>query len=241
MSSHRQIEANRRNAQKSTGPTSVTGKAASSMNALKTGIHAKSLVLPSENVAELEELIADCYRSLHPTTPEARCFVDEFIFCEWNLRRLRAAETQSWKHQDHTAFSGPQKYPLGYSATIHGDHLFPPPVPHGRHPPRPRARPPVPQTTPGRSRRCPRRARPAPRTARTPCRTLANHLTPNHFAPNWLRSANPLLQPGDGHEFPPNLARNSLSVIRLGPPRAKQEVILSPRFSQFNLKDIEVG
>ena len=54
MSTLRQIEANRRNAQKSTGPTSVTGKAASSMNALKTGIHAKSLVLPSENPAELE-------------------------------------------------------------------------------------------------------------------------------------------------------------------------------------------
>jgi hypothetical protein len=35
MASQRQIEANRRNAQKSTGPTSVTGKATSSMNALK--------------------------------------------------------------------------------------------------------------------------------------------------------------------------------------------------------------
>ena len=43
MSTRRQIEANRRNAQKSTGPPSVTGKAASSMNALKTGIYAKSL------------------------------------------------------------------------------------------------------------------------------------------------------------------------------------------------------
>jgi hypothetical protein len=121
MATLRQIEANRRNAQKSTGPTSVTGKAASSMNALKTGIHAKSLVLPTENVAELEELVEECYRSFHPTTPEARSFVDEFIYCEWNLRRLRAAETESWQHQDHTSFHGPQKYPLGYSATIHSN------------------------------------------------------------------------------------------------------------------------
>src|SRR5260370_15697292 len=98
MPTLRQIEANRRNAQKSAGPPSVTGKAASSMNALKTGIHAKSLVLPTENVAELEELIDDCYRSLRPTTPEARCFVDDFIYCEWNLRRLRAAETQMWQY-----------------------------------------------------------------------------------------------------------------------------------------------
>ena len=119
MSTLRQIEANRRNAQKSTGPTSVTGKAASSMNALKTGIHAKSLVLPSEDPAELDELVEDSYRSFHPTTPEARSLVDEFIYCEWSLRRLRAAETQSWQHQDQQAFSGPNKYPLGYSATVH--------------------------------------------------------------------------------------------------------------------------
>jgi hypothetical protein len=119
MPSQRQIEANRRNAQKSTGPTSVTGKARSSMNALKTGIHAKSLVLPSENIAELEELVEDSYRSFNPSTPEARSLVDDFIFCEWNLRRLRAAETESWQHQDQQSFSGPQKYPLGYCATIH--------------------------------------------------------------------------------------------------------------------------
>src|SRR5258708_1007642 len=109
MSTLRQIEANRRNAQKSTGPTSVTGKAASSMNALKTGIHAKSLVLPSENQAELEELIEDCYQSLRPTTPEARIFVDEFIYCEWSLRRLRAAETESWKYQNDHKYSDPEK------------------------------------------------------------------------------------------------------------------------------------
>src|SRR5258708_12217150 len=102
MSPLRQIEANRRNAQKSTGPTSVTGKAASSMNALKTGIHAKSLVLPTENVAELEELIEDCYQSLRPTTPEARCLVDEFIYSESPPRPLPPPETKPTKSQAHT-------------------------------------------------------------------------------------------------------------------------------------------
>src|ERR1039458_43884 len=74
MSTLRQIESNRRNAQKSTGPTSVTGKATSSMNALKTGIHAESLVLPSENLADLEQLTADFYQHHQPTTPDARGF-----------------------------------------------------------------------------------------------------------------------------------------------------------------------
>ena len=119
MSTLRQIEANRRNAQKSTGPTSVTGKAASSMNALKTGIHAKSLVLPTEDPAELEELVEDSYRSFHPTTPDARSLVDEFIYCEWTLRRLRAAETRIVATPGSRRIHGPNKYPLGYSATVH--------------------------------------------------------------------------------------------------------------------------
>ena len=60
----------RSNAQISTGPTSVTGKAVSSMNSLKTGIHAKSLVLPSENLIGLEQLIEEFYR--HPPRPPTR-------------------------------------------------------------------------------------------------------------------------------------------------------------------------
>ena len=119
MSTLRQIEANRRNAQKSTGPTSVTGKATSSMNALKTGIHAESLVLPSENLADLDQLIADFYHHHSPTTPDARGLVDDLIYCEWTLRRLRVAETQAWQYQSDNKYSDPQKYPLGQSATCH--------------------------------------------------------------------------------------------------------------------------
>ena len=116
MSTLRQIEANRRNAQKSTGPTSVTGKAASSMNALKTGIHAKSLVLPSEKLADLEQLIDEYYHHHNPASPEARALVDDLIHCEWLLRRLRAAETQMWAY-DHEETTDPTaKYPLGQTA-----------------------------------------------------------------------------------------------------------------------------
>src|ERR1039457_5500362 len=99
MSTPLQIEANRRNAQHSTRPTSVTGKATSSMNALKSGIHAKSLALPSENLADLDQLIADYYSHHQPASPDARAFVDDLIYCEWTLRRLRTAETQAWRYQ----------------------------------------------------------------------------------------------------------------------------------------------
>jgi hypothetical protein len=115
MSTLRQIEANRRNAQKSTGPTSVTGKAASSMNALKTGIHAKSLVLPTENLADLQQLIAEYYQHHHPTSPEARLLLDDLIRCEWTLRRLGAAETQLFEYAHQEAYREEDEFPLGQS------------------------------------------------------------------------------------------------------------------------------
>jgi hypothetical protein len=117
MSTLSQIEANRRNAQKSTGPTSLTGKAASSMNALKTGIHAKSLILPSENLAALEQLIDEYFQRHRPASPEARLYVDDLIYCEWTLRRLRAAETQLYQYQDNDIYRDKEKYPLGKSGT----------------------------------------------------------------------------------------------------------------------------
>ena len=87
------------------------------MNALKTGIDAKSLVLPSENRAHLDQLIDDYYSHHQPASPDARAFVDDLIYCEWTLRRLRAAETQAWRYQSDNKYSDPQKYPLGQSAT----------------------------------------------------------------------------------------------------------------------------
>src|SRR5580765_7129182 len=120
MPTLRQIEANRRNAQKSTGPTSVTGKAASSMNALKTGIYAKSLVLPSEKLADLEQLIDEYYESHNPATPEARSLVDDLIYGEWLKRRLRAAETQIWAYDHQENYRPDPKYPLGQTAANRG-------------------------------------------------------------------------------------------------------------------------
>ena len=89
------------------------------MNALKSGIHAKSLILPTEKLADLEELIEAYYRHHQPASPEARLLVDDLITCEWTLRRLGAAETQAWKYQEQESWTGPEKYPLGKSVTIH--------------------------------------------------------------------------------------------------------------------------
>jgi hypothetical protein len=98
MASHRQIEANRLNAQKSTGPRSPEGKSRSSMNALKSGIDANSQVIRGELFTDLEALKTEYYGRFHPTTPETRMLVDALIDAEWLLRRFRAVETHLWEH-----------------------------------------------------------------------------------------------------------------------------------------------
>jgi len=99
MATLRQIEANRRNAQLSTGPRSVEGKAASRLNALKTGIDAKTNVIGGEDPAALEALAAEYFERWNPTTPEARALVDSLISNEWLLRRLRRAEADLWNYR----------------------------------------------------------------------------------------------------------------------------------------------
>ena len=88
MSSLRQIAANRRHARKSTGPTSAAGKAVSSMNSLKSGIHGKFLPLLYGNCAGREQLIDEYFQSFHPASPDARSFDGLLIRCQWTLHRL---------------------------------------------------------------------------------------------------------------------------------------------------------
>ena len=59
MATQAQIDANKRNAAKSTGPKTEAGKARAKLNALKDGSHARTVnpVLPQENAAELERRI----------------------------------------------------------------------------------------------------------------------------------------------------------------------------------------
>src|SRR5579864_4682701 len=99
MATIKQIDANRLNAQKSTGPRSVEGKARSSQNALKSGIDAESLIILGEDRAALEALTQEYVERFHPTTPEQRHYVDTLIRDDWQLRRLAKVDTQLWEYE----------------------------------------------------------------------------------------------------------------------------------------------
>jgi hypothetical protein len=95
MPTEAQILANRRNAQRSTGPRTEAGRARSRMNATKSGIYAKSEIIPGEDPAELEALKTRIYDSIQPS-PEETPLVDQLIGADWQFRRLRRAEADTW-------------------------------------------------------------------------------------------------------------------------------------------------
>ena len=93
MPSQRQIDANRRNAQQSTGPRTPEGRAAVGLNALRHGLTAQTSVLPGENPGEFQELL-DAFLAEHqPAGPTETLLVEQLAICAWRLRRMRALET----------------------------------------------------------------------------------------------------------------------------------------------------
>src|SRR5437879_423445 len=99
MPTEAQINANRLNAKKSTGPTSPEGKARSSLNALKSGIDAWSHIIPGEDPAQLEALTEQFLLHYQPADPIQLSLVDILISTEWIQRRLRRVEAQLWNYR----------------------------------------------------------------------------------------------------------------------------------------------
>ena len=93
MASPAQIHANRLNAQRSTGPRSDDGKAASRFNALKFGAEARSLVLPSEDPAELALLAIEYHQQFNPIGPLEDYLVQTLVQADWMRRRYTLVES----------------------------------------------------------------------------------------------------------------------------------------------------
>src|SRR3954452_9916948 len=69
LSPAKRARINRHNAQKSTGPRTEAGKKSASLNSHKHGLCAKSLALPSEDAALLEEKLRSWVEHYQPATP----------------------------------------------------------------------------------------------------------------------------------------------------------------------------
>ena len=93
----KQLEGNRRNARRSTGPRTAKGKTASRMNAVKHGILSGMVVVRGLRIQEHEEeyeaLRKRCMESLAPEGPVEEMLVERIVMTQWRLRRAVLAET----------------------------------------------------------------------------------------------------------------------------------------------------
>lgn len=92
MATDRQIEANRRNAKKSTGPQSPKGKAVSGQNARKHGVLSDVVVASNEDAEAFQELVTELNEMFSPQTRIEEELVDKLALAIWRGRRLAIAE-----------------------------------------------------------------------------------------------------------------------------------------------------
>ena len=92
MTSKKQIEANRRNARKSTGPKTPEGKSAVSLNALKHGLLSQGILLPEEDEEVLRDLGEHLREELQPVGGLENLQVKRIVSGYWRLRRLGRIE-----------------------------------------------------------------------------------------------------------------------------------------------------
>ena len=100
MATLKQFEANRRNAQKSTGPKTPEGKAAVSMNALRHGLRARTVVLPGENPDEFHQLCNDLEAEWRPQSRTEQFYVEQMAVSQWKLIRMEVVEVNIFKDAD---------------------------------------------------------------------------------------------------------------------------------------------
>ena len=104
MSSLKQIEANRRNALKSTGPTTPDGKARSRRNALRHGLTAETVIAALEDAEDYQAFEATITADYEAETVVDRELVLRLASVLWRLRRATGIESalfdQAISHSD---------------------------------------------------------------------------------------------------------------------------------------------
>jgi hypothetical protein len=103
MSTTAQLEANRANAQHSTGPKSEEGKAASCQNNFKHGFCGAFTVLPAENQNEFDSLLASLRMEHQPSTATENMLVDKLAEHFWLSQRAQLLQNMALSGEYQTA------------------------------------------------------------------------------------------------------------------------------------------
>ena len=92
--SEKQILANQRNAQLSTGPRTDQGKAISAQNAFKHGFRSSEVLIPGEDPSEFDVFRQDLLADLSPVGHMEFMLADRIIGSFWKLRRSGRMENE---------------------------------------------------------------------------------------------------------------------------------------------------
>ncbi len=95
MATEVQIIANRRNAQKSTGPHTNEGKAAVSQNAVKHGLLTRHDVISSESQADFNLYRRQLLAELAPVSPMESMLAERIVTLSWRLKRVCRIQNQA--------------------------------------------------------------------------------------------------------------------------------------------------
>ena len=92
-SSPARLAANRANAQRSTGPRTAEGKARSAINAVKTALTGRTVLLPSDDAALYRHHLERFTEELKPVTARESVLVQSIADTDWRLLRIPALES----------------------------------------------------------------------------------------------------------------------------------------------------
>ena len=120
MATPAQIEANRANAKKSTGPRTEQGKEKSSRNAFRFGLFTSSTCVAEQDREFYEIFCAELWEELAPANAVEEIHAGEFIRSAWRLRRCavadeslgRKAEEIQQKRNSYTGLDTPAADPM---------------------------------------------------------------------------------------------------------------------------------
>ena len=86
------VDANRRNARRSTGPRTLVGKARSSKNAFRHGLLSKNVLLPDEDAEKFGAFRDNITTRLDPQGEVEHLLVDKIVMSAWRLGRVYRLE-----------------------------------------------------------------------------------------------------------------------------------------------------
>jgi hypothetical protein len=124
MTSEKQVQANQRNARKSTGPKTSEGKAAARYNATKHGLLAEEVLIPGEDEAHLADLGERLRDELQPMGELENMLMDRIIAAYWRLRRVGRVEASifAWERYRELA-ERTRKEALSYNKQVQEEKI----------------------------------------------------------------------------------------------------------------------